>query len=164
MREPYDFDEQLRMGHEHELALDAYFSQIWQVDLVPMEDQYKGIDRLYKWQDGRTMTVEYKADEASARTGNFFIEIMSQVEHERLGWGYISRSQVLIIYSPDRGVAWSASMLEVRKLVKSWEERFPLRDVPNKSWTTRGVCVPIEVFEREVKSHLRHQIREQEAA
>lgn len=132
------FKKSLEIGKAGEAAL----QKLWP-DLVPLDG--RGAD-FFLSSTGET--VEVKTDSYSmAATSNFFIELMRDVEKERIG----GPAQALM-HGSSLWVYWFikdkvAFVFETRDLVAWLKEnytKYPQRNIKNMGWTTVGILVPRE--------------------
>ena len=154
----YQFRTQLKKGVDHEAYLDSLFSDWFQIFHASESQQRQGIDReFYRDEDGATKryTVEYKADERAAQTGNAFIETISvqPPPHQawrptKPGWAYTSRADILIYYNPGDRLIYIIQFAKLRRLLPTWESKYRQVSVPNKDYTTHGLLVPLAELER----------------
>lgn len=144
----YDFREKLAEGEAHEATLDAYFSSWYEIAPVTMEEQRRGIDRVfYRKSDGRRYLVQYKSDTTAARTGNAFVETVSVDVSETAGWAYTCEADYLVYFIPPMGLAYVLKPSRIREKLPAWLEEYETRAAPNKGYRTVGVLVPLDEFE-----------------
>ncbi len=139
----YDFAEQLDRGRYWEDVLDEYFSRWYNIREATRDEQRKGIDRWFHPgdADGPMTPVEYKADDKTSKTGNVFIETMSIVERNKVGWAWKSEADILCYLAiPDR--LYIIPMKQVRFNIPIWRKLYGERNVKNTTWTSRGIPVP----------------------
>jgi len=141
----YSFAEQLERGVHWEGVLDEFFKRWYNIREATREEQRKGIDRWFWYIDSEDMDnpfpVEYKADDMTRKTGNVFVETMSVVERNKVGWAWKSEAEILAYLAiPDR--LYIAEMKNVREMIPRWRDWFGERPVKNDYWTTRGIPVP----------------------
>jgi hypothetical protein len=89
----YDFDNQRKVGQEGETFLDQWLSPTYRVLDVSEDLKYQqsGIDRVVTRLDGSVITIEYKFDMATKRTGNLFFETVSNDKELIPGWGGVHK-------------------------------------------------------------------------
>lgn len=143
----YSFVEQLDIGEQYEDVLDEYFGQWYEIAEVDINQQRKGIDRIFTGKSGGdSKTIEYKADEKTQDTGNVFIETWSVMEMGKYGWAWTCQADMLIYLAiPD--TIYMIQPIKVRESIPKWEKRYGLKTVKNKHYTSAGITVPIGVFE-----------------
>jgi hypothetical protein len=141
----YNFNHQQVIGQKGEAILDEWLQSIYKVSDVSSIEKYQkiGIDRLLTLSDGSIITVEYKFDVASERTGNLFFETISVDTKNIPGWGWSSQADYWIFLLPSLEIL-VIEPSNFRKLV--WELRSTLKEkkIPNTNYNTWGVPVPIE--------------------
>jgi hypothetical protein len=153
----YDMKRQLHEGEAFEAALNAYFRSCGYL-VLPMADrsfQTAGIDAVLVQQvKRRSMTVEYKADWQTARTGNCFIETEAVRYAEHVGrdvvkgWAVTSCAE----YVAYCAVGMQLMLLPakaVRHALPDWLGQYKERSLTNfnptiqQNYRTTGVCVPL---------------------
>ena len=96
-----------------------------QISQVGRDDQRRGIDRVwFDPVDGRTWTVEYKADSMAGRTGNAFIETISVDTDGRPGWAYTSRATLLVYLVTEPQTIYVISMARLRRQLPRWSAAY----------------------------------------
>lgn len=147
----YEFEQQLEKGEQGERLLDRYFSRTLGVDVKPvsMEMQLLGIDRLWERPNGKRLSVEYKTDSAAARTGNLFIEVLSNRERGKPGWALTSIAQAIIFYIPGKRKAYFTDTTALKRKLGSWENLISIR-IRNPNYTSEGLLLPVRQFVREL--------------
>lgn len=154
----YDFTTKLQQGEAQERQLDIFFSKWFIVDEADPCQQRQGIDRLfYRKEDNEKISVQYKSDFCSDRTGNVFVEVISSCEDAAPGWAWRCSADILVYYLPNSRVAYilSVSTLKDANLppfLLIWAKQFPWRSIKSTSndrtWTTQGVLVPVAEFSK----------------
>ncbi len=146
----YKFGAQLQQGKIYEARIDAIFADKGvNISVVDRADQRHGIDR--RWHDpldGRTWTVEYKADSRAGDTGNAFIETVSVDTERRPGWAYSSQAALLVYLVVDPETVYVISMARLRDQLPRWIAQYPTRQAQNDGYQTHGVLVPLDELER----------------
>ncbi|MEQ8274662.1 MAG: hypothetical protein RMA76_46210 [Deltaproteobacteria bacterium] len=141
---PFDFETQYRRGALAESVLDSMFSRMLRVEPVSRDDQRDGIDRVFHFR-GRRWTVEYKTDFRAAQTGRVFIETVSNDRTKKAGWLYTSRADYLLYFVSGADSVYVVRMERLRHAaVSRWIGRFEDRAVPNRTYRTHGMAVPID--------------------
>ena len=134
----HSFKKSLEIGKAGEAAL----QKLWP-DLVQLPGRHSD---FFLQSTGET--VEVKTDSYSmSATANFFIELMRDVERERIGGPAQS-----LIHGSSLWVYWFikdkvAFIFETRDLVAWLKEnhmKYPQRNIKNNGWTTVGILVPRE--------------------
>ncbi len=147
----YRFDRQLARGAEGEAQLDDHFAQWFRILPVSLADQRRGIDRVFvDDKAGKVFSVEYKTDRRASQTGNAFIETVSQESATRrvAGWAYTCQADYLVYYCPEPDVIYVLRPAVLKSAAQTWAARYPLRDIPNDGYVTRGVLVPLWELEK----------------
>lgn len=147
----YDFHEQLAIGHEAEALLDAYFKSTYDIAPASPAEQKKDIDRWFaNRKTGHRFSVEYKADSIAGHTGNAFVEIESSHEQRTPGWANFSEAEYLIYLVTDPETIYVLRFDDLRRRLPFWKLTYRSQPVENAhpSYTTVGLLVPLEEFER----------------
>lgn len=146
----YQFAAQLTQGETYEAQLDAFFSAKGaRISKVDRTTQRRGIDRMwFDPVDGRTWTVEYKADSLAGRTGNAFIETISVDTEGRPGWAYSSQAALLVYLVTEPQTIYVISMARLRQQLPRWAAAYPTRQAANNGYNTHGLLVPLDELER----------------
>lgn len=153
----YNFAEKLKEGEAFEDELDNYYKQTYRIKKADLEQQKRGIDRLFVTKSSNAaFTVEYKADSRTAETGNIFCEVAVNTEHSsEPGWVLKSASQALIYYIPQQRKALCCSMLCLKGCIEQWQYVYQMsKPVMNQNgdrkWWAIGLLVPLCEFEKAV--------------
>lgn len=145
----YNFQVQLDIGEAAEKMLDAYFGAWYEITPATRQEQRQGIDRHYRERRGdRCLRVEYKTDYTARRTGNAFVETVSVDTQDKPGWAHTSTSDVLLYYIPGDELVYCIVLATLREQLPRWKREYPLRRVPNGSYHTHGLLVPLDEFEQ----------------
>jgi hypothetical protein len=146
----YGFEEQLRIGEEHEKTLDAYLGRWYEVIPATMAEQRRGIDRTIIAHDsGNEWKVEYKADERASKSGNAFVETVSAYVddmNETLGWAHTSQADLLLYYLPQSKVVYVWDVGVLRSFLREWNNSYPKRFIQNEGYKAIGILIPLKVF------------------
>ena len=125
-----------------------YFSQWFDITPATDAEQRLGIDRHFlRHRDRQRFTVEYKTDHTAGRTGNAFVETISVDTANKPGWAFTSTAQVLIYHVPDAGTLYIIDFPRLRHHLPTWQQTYPTRAIPNRSYHTHGLLVPLKEFE-----------------
>jgi hypothetical protein len=140
----YDFKTQLAVGEKSEEQLDELFSQWYTCHPVDMDMQRKGIDRIFTKEDGTRITVQYKIDYKTQKTGNAFIETVSVDVKNIPGWAYTCEADYIVYrvpgYSPtDVHIIPTKALQEA---LPKWEQTYKTRGAKNRGYMTYGLLVP----------------------
>lgn len=143
----YSFTKQKAIGDRGEEAILAYFSEEWHIEKAHFAQQKKGIDFNFQHRrDGISCTIELKTDTRAHETGNAFVETYSDFPRKK-GWAYTCQADYLFYYLPQDGLIYVFLPNKIRELLPKWA-KYPNRNIPNQSWVTRGVLVPLAEFEK----------------
>lgn len=141
----YDMNTQLKIGQEGEAFLDQLFRGRYKIH----KPTTRAIDRIFRCRrTGRVLTIEYKTDLAAAGTGNAFLEVVSVDTQEKPGWALTSPAHLLVYYVPGPMLIYVAPMQTVKQLVPLWRSRYPVAASQNKTYSSRGILVPLEELAR----------------
>jgi hypothetical protein len=146
----YDFKASLQVGQEMENFIDTVLSP-YVKQILPAKSmtlQRLGIDRFILTQSGYWYTVEYKADIAAGRTGNFFLETAIEFENGKTERGWLPKLEALfcVICVPTIGRLYFLNSLILKRCVENWlcEKRFEPVRILNKGYVGVGIPVAIE--------------------
>jgi len=144
----YNFKEQYKKGNKHARFLDEHYSKVFHIEVVSKFLEKLGIDRIFTHlKTGAKNSIEYKADERAATTGNIFVETISVDTTKTLGWAYTSCAQWLMIYIPEKNIVYHTTPIHVRQKIEEWQEMYKTVTIPNEGYNTIGICVPEKIFE-----------------
>lgn len=143
MSDLHDFDKSRSVEDRHAPVLDAWFAEMYPLRKATMDEQWRGIDRVATTPQGE-VALDYKCDEAAARTKNLFLETVSNSVTGRPGWMHTSESVWLVYFVVPKTVVMF-TFARIRPLLPVWAARYPTRAARNAGYSTLGVCVPIEV-------------------
>jgi hypothetical protein len=145
----YTFDAQYTKGAKGEAVIDWIMRRFVDLQPVTRQGQKDGIDRVYRCRDtGTTWTVEYKTDFRAMRSGNVFLETVSQDTNNKAGWLYTSKADYLLFYIPYPCFElYLARMETIRRQSLWWEKRYPKGGAKNPGYSSRGILVPLTEFE-----------------
>jgi hypothetical protein len=140
----YSFSSQYKLGKQGEHIVDQWLQNIYKVTDVSSIPRYQeaGIDRIIERTDGTNASVEYKFDIAAKRTGNLFFETVSNDVQGIPGWGWTSQADYWIFLIPQQEIIVIRPG-KLRSLVWQHQTTLEERTVPNKSYKTLGVPVPL---------------------
>ena len=150
----YAFEHQEAIGKSGEVILDAWLKSYYKILDVSDIRKYQraGIDRILMRPDGTTVSVEYKFDLVSYKTGNLFFETVSVDNRNVPGWGWSSQATYWIFLLP----SMETLVVEPGKLRSLiWQERQVTQDkeVQNYGYKTLGVPVPLSKV-RDIASYV----------
>lgn len=145
----YDMRRQLKQGEAAEKYLDSYFVDEFDIRPATRDQQRAGIDRIFtRRSDGKKWSVEYKADKTAARTGNAFVETVSVDTANKPGWAYSCQADFLFYYVVGIGPLYIIRPRDLRRQMDKWRSLYPERRIPNGSYHTIGLLVPLHEFEK----------------
>lgn len=139
----------LQRGKAAEKVLDQWLvktHRLWPATLGEAE----GIDRYAQHLlTGARYTLQYKADEKAAQTGNAFIETVSVRRAGRQdlpGWAYSCFATLMcyMVVGPNQVYLIKKPQQAFSEVLPQWEAQYRSVSVPNKSWQTVGLLVPLE--------------------
>jgi hypothetical protein len=143
MSKTFDFNAQLGLGNLGELDFSRYYVN---------EKPVKSTDLAYDFLLGNGKKVEVKTDSYSMdRTGNFFMELYSDVRRMTLGgpWRAANDNVDLFVYyfQPNKTFFWFEPKTLCQELEKAvFQYHFPIRTIRNKSWETQGYAIPRDIL------------------
>lgn len=154
LRKPtvHTFNKSFKESKMYEAELDKAFGQAYIIEQATREQERFGIDRVYEHRLSRVRySVEYKTDHKTPETGNVFIETTSVDSAGKRGWAFTSTCQVLIYFIPGFEYALRADMMDIKRRLPEWIERFAEAPAMNKDrsgkyYRTLGQLVPLSVF------------------
>lgn len=145
----YSFEKQLKQGKKHEMFLDDYFRDRFEIEEASMDEERLGIDRYFiDRRNGRRYAIQYKADKTAARTGNAFVETVSVDSNNTPGWAHTCTADFIIYYVVGCGPAYVIRPDEIRERLSHWQRAYRERRIPNDGYHTVGLLVPLDEFER----------------
>lgn len=137
------FDVSLARGLRHEQELDRIYGSDFNITEATPSEQRRGIDRWFE-QLGRRFSVQYKADDRAADTGNGFIEIQHiGFSYVAFGWLITCRADWLAFYLPPSEVLWFRPNRLRKAAVDTWLKHYPIRSATNAEYQTIGLVVPL---------------------
>ena len=141
----YDFSTQEILGKYGEGIIDEWLSTTYKILDVSGIKKYQesGIDRILMRPDGSTVSVEYKFDLASGRTGNLFFETVSIDNQNVPGWGWISQAEFWVFLLPQKEIIVVAPG-KLRALVWQFRSIVVEKGVQNVGYKTLGIPIPLE--------------------
>lgn len=135
----FNFKDMLIIGKEAEEKVAKVLSQTGEVTEATIDAQKRGIDLFYCDAETREVTTyEVKNDNASLKTGNFFIETS---QNDKLGWLYYTEADVLVLVSGN--IAYFLNFVEFKFHVLSQKYRCVYGG--NNS---AGFLVPVSIIAR----------------
>lgn len=146
MNDIYKFQAQRKVGDAGEAKLDDYFSANgFEIRHVEMSEQRRGIDRvLIDKKTGKETTVEYKCDTRTQKTGNVFVETISNSKTGALGWALKSQADYIAYYMTGIEEVLIIKTTKFREHIARWVFEYKARPVANHGYFTFGICVPAD--------------------
>lgn len=145
----YSFNKQFSFGKKYEDFLDTLFEHEFNIFPSTRQQDREGIDRIFFKKDtGKRYTIQYKADQKAAKTGNAFVETVSIDNQNKPGWAISCQADFLVYYIVDIGPAYILKPSDIRKNLPLWKATYPSKSSPNKEYFTIGLLVPLKEFER----------------
>lgn len=140
----YDFKSQEFIGKHGEIILDKWFGSAYKILDVSGIKKYQDncIDRIFMRLDGTTISVEYKFDLASSRTGNLFFETVSVDNKNIPGWGWRSQADYWIFLLPSVEI-FVVEPGKMRNLVWQYRGEAKEKKVRNLGYKTLGIPIPL---------------------
>lgn len=143
----HNFKDSKKVGDMGEQLLDNYFSDKFIIEDVNMDQQRLGWDRVFTHKDsGTRASVEYKTDTRATDTGNIFMEVWSNKEAGKKGWAYTSTAQWLYYFMTGSMSVFIVDVPHLKLYLKVWEKQLKIKQARNKTYTSEGMLVPIEIF------------------
>jgi len=140
----YAFDERKMVGDEGEAILDYHLGQHYELITPPKESEMRWkFDRILR-SGKKRYTVEYKNCEWADRTGNLFIETVSNSETGSPGWALNTIAQIICYRLDGSGRVFFLDTVQIRMCLDDIQRRFDTKPVQNDGYYTEGVLVPIE--------------------
>lgn len=145
----YNFKEQKAMGLRGEAYLDRRFGLRYDIEHASDADQRREIDRWFtNRKTGYRFPVEYKTDAIAGHSGNAFVETESNAERHTPGWSVMSEAEFLVYLVLDPETIYAIRFARLREAMPLWETLHEKRPVRNEKYTTVGLLVPLDEFER----------------
>lgn len=145
----YDMRQQLKEGESAEMYLDSFFQDEFAIRPATRQQQRVGIDRIFtRRTDGREWAIEYKADKTAGRTGNAFVETVSVDTANKPGWALTCTADFILYYIVGIGPLYILRPKDIKAKMQEWQRRYPERRIPNGTYHTVGILVPLDEFER----------------
>jgi hypothetical protein len=139
------FKNSLELGKTGEAQLDDFFiKKGWSIEYVTLEQERKrGVDRIIILPDKSRITVEYKTDIKTTKTGNVFLETLSNSKTGKEGWLKTSQAQWLIYYRMDVKLAALFNLADLKLLDYS---SYSVKKAINDGYYSEGIIVPWKDF------------------
>ena len=150
----HEFYSSLSTGKIGERRLDSFFSTWYNIETVPLADELKyGVDRIFYTPENVTYSVEYKTDARAEKTGNAFVEIVSNDKINSQGWALKSQAQILIYFV--HPLIYVLEMAAIKRRLAEWRRKYRTVSVPNVDknglliYSSHGILVPLKEFTRD---------------
>lgn len=141
------FSKSLDEGHDGESFFRYWLQKrllFVRMDDVPLGADLAGIDGVIRCE----ATAQVKWDKMARRTGNVFVELLSDVRRQKPGWAVKCAAEHIFYLLPGLGHVFHIEVAELPTLVESWRHTYPVADAVNEGWVTRGLKIPVREFER----------------
>ena len=141
---PHRYDESLGVEALWAPVVDAWLASRYEVHVAELEDELRGIDRfLTRPADVTVTSLDAKHDRLAHRTGNVFLETVSNDQSGRPGWALTSEADWILyhVVAERRVLLFLTSEL---RDVAGWS-RWRERSVRNEGYRTVGQLVPVAV-------------------
>jgi hypothetical protein len=140
----YDFKSQEFVGKNGENILDKWLGSTYKILDVSGVKKYQksGVDRILMRPDGTTVSVEYKFDLASSRTGNLFFETVSVDNKNIPGWGWQSQAEYWIFLLPTMEVL-VVEPGSLRNIIWRYRLEVEEKEIQNAGYKTFGIPIPL---------------------
>lgn len=139
------FEEQKAVGQSGESVLDHYLGNHYDLEKPPLDSEIRWKFDRFLCSGKKRYTVEYKTDTIIERTGNLFIETVSNTETEAPGWALNSVAQVVCYLFEGNGRVLFLDMVRLRMSLPHWRARYSCRAVRQDDGSfTRGLLVPVK--------------------
>jgi len=146
----HQFEESLARARPAEKRLDQYLVDLGYSDItsVSMDDERRGIDRIAV-KAGDRITFEYKADFRAAKTGNAYIETVSNNVSNKPGWLFTCQADWILYYivAPEPYVMWLKPKV-LQQALDGWRELYKTSSAINPGYASYGVLVPLDVVKQ----------------
>ena len=141
----YTFDEQYNHGKQGEQQIARWLQPVYSIDFATdRHQQDQGIDLIGTHREtGELVTFEVKTDRAAHRTGNAFIEVVSNSNRGSIGWVQKCKADWLIYWIPGLHRIYQVRPYELRVALKDWQYEYPLKSSQNQTYSTQGFIVPL---------------------
>lgn len=138
-------DRAVALVREHLLA-EVPGSRLHDVQVDP-RFQHRGVDLLWERPGQPVLGIEVKGDRQGGRRGNFFFELVSNLEKDTPGCFLYSMADVLAYVFLDKREVHCLPMAQVRAWFLERSKAFPLKSTKTRTgavlYTTVGALVPV---------------------
>ena len=153
-------DRAVALACDHLLA-DAPGSRLHDVSKDP-RFQHRGVDLLWERDGEPVLGVEVKGDRQGGRRGNFFFELVSNLEKDTPGCFLYSTADLLIYVFLDKREVHRLPMKDVRDWFLPRAKQYPLKSTRTRTghivYTTVGAVVPVREVLKEVAGATRTKL------
>jgi hypothetical protein len=111
------------------------------------DEEWSGKDYVCRHPDGRELSVEVKTDDEADRTGNAFVEGISNDRTGRLGWAVTCSADLLFYYVTGAEAVYILRPRSIREALPRWSREYRTRPAHNDGYRTHGLLVPLHEFE-----------------
>jgi len=136
------------------LRAEAPGSQVHDVQADP-RFQHRGVDLLWERASAEVLGVEVKGDRQGGRRGNYFLELISNLEKDTPGCFLYSAADLMAYVFLDRRELHLLPVPATRSWFLAHASEFPLRHTQTRigahRYTTVGAAVPARRLLREVE-------------
>lgn len=157
-------DRAVALARRHLLAVDPG-SRLHDVQVDP-RFQHRGVDLLWDRSDGRVLGVEVKGDR-HARSGNYFFELVSNLERDTPGCFLYSAADWLAYVFLDTQEVHALPLPATRAWFLERARSFPVKHTRTvmgaTHYTTLGALVPVRDVLEGVEGAERHTLSESAA-
>lgn len=116
--------------------------------------QHRGVDLLWEREGHPVLGLEVKGDRQGKRRGNYFFELVSNVEKDSPGCFLYSVADVLVYVFLDAREVHALELKTVRDWFVPRAKEYPLKSTKTRTgahlYTTVGAIVPIKELHRSV--------------
>lgn len=142
MQKIYHFSSQNKIGQDGENKIRAYFAAIGiETFSVPLSVNKKGVD-FYTVEFGEKVYYEVKTDSMAAKTGNCFLEVISNTSTAKLGFLFTCKSDFILYYVPEFGKFLKIPPPELRYYITFNADKFKIKSCANPGYFSEGLLVP----------------------
>lgn len=139
----------LDQGKADEREIDSLMSRRYQIQPVQLATEIdRGIDRY--WTEKRTglrYSVEYKSDRAALKTGNAFLETISNDQTKKAGWIYTTTAQIIVYYVPGQALLLLSGERLKQAIADGFIKGRRIGSAKNETYYSKGALVPLEELE-----------------
>jgi hypothetical protein len=148
----YNFKDSVKESEFFENILDLYFGKFYEIKKVSMEEQKRGIDRIFTSNKGINK-VEYKSDGKTRETRNVFIETISNDVKLDEGWSVKSESDIIVYYC----IGIALYIIETNVLRSNLPmiiNNYKKVTCKNEDYSSHGRLFPLKEFEKICKKKI----------